>query len=111
MTTAATFSEELATCLEDSENEEAFINLFSTCNMSLKTIQPLTSLQSFQASNEGQGWQAVSVLSPKLKAILETLPDGDELLEQILDPLKPASGYADCAQFVNGAHQASRIRF
>lgn len=111
MTTAATFSEELATCLEDSGNEEALNHLFSTCSKTSKTIKPLRSPRSRQASTEGQGWQAVDASSAKLKATLESLPDGDERLEQLLVPLKPANGYAYCAQFVNIGHQASRTMF
>lgn len=108
MTTAATFSEELATCFEDSGNEEGLNHLFSTCKKTLKTIKPLLS---WQENKEGQGWQAVADLSAKLKAALESLPDGDQLLQQILEPLKPANGYAESAQFANGAHHASRVRF
>ncbi len=42
---------------------------------------------------------------------LKALRDGDELWEQIRDPLKPTNGFEKSIQFVNGAHQASRIQF
>ena len=108
MTTAATFSEELASCLEASENSTAFDQIFTTCNKTLKTIKPVTACQS---SKEGQYWLALGRLSTKLTVTLKALSDGDELLNQILDPLKPENGYEMSAQFANGAHQASRIQF
>ena len=108
ITTAATYSEELATCFEDAENEQALDQLSNICCKTLKTIKPLTSSQ---PGKEGQYWLALSRLSATLGTTLKALPDGDDLLQQICDPLKPANGFEKSRQFVNGAHQASRIQF
>ena len=78
MTSAAAFSEELATCLEDSEDEKGLNYLCRTCHETMNTIKPL---DCHQASKEGQYWQAVRCLSTTLKTILANLPDGDELLQ------------------------------
>jgi len=98
----------LATCLEDAEDEQALDQLSSICCKTLKTIKPLTSCQ---PSKEGQYWLALGRLSATLGTALKALRDGDELWEQIRDPLKPANGFEKSIQFVNGAHQASRIQF
>lgn len=108
ITTTATYSEELATCFEDAENEQALDQLYSSCCKTLKSIKPLTSSQ---PSKEGQYWLGFSKLSATLGTTLKALPDGDDLLQQIYDPLKPANGFEKSRQFVNGAHQASRIQF
>ena len=108
ITTAATYNEELATCFEDAENEQALDQLSSICCKTLKTIK---SLASSQPGKEGQYWLALSRLSATLGTTLKALPDGDDLLQQICDPLKPANGFEKSRQFVNGAHQASRIQF
>jgi hypothetical protein len=98
----------LATCLEDAEDEQALDQLSSICCKTLKTIKPLTSCQT---SKEGQYWLALGRLSATVVTALKALRDGDELWEQIRDPLKPTNGFEKSIQFVNGAHQASRIQF
>ncbi|DBA92699.1 TPA: hypothetical protein ACH3X1_002909 [Trebouxia sp. C0004] len=74
ITTAATYSEELATCFEDAENGQALDKLSSICCKTLKTIKPLTSSQ---LSKEGQYWLALSRISATLGITLKALPDGD----------------------------------
>lgn len=108
VTTAATYSEELATCLEDAEDEQALDQLSSICCKTLNSIKPQTSCR---PSKEGQYWLALGRVSATLGTVLKALPDGDELWDQICDPLKPANGFEQSVQFVNGAHQASRIQF
>ena len=90
MTTASTFSEKLATSLEASENNTALDQISRACNKTMKTIKPVTALTK---SKEGQYWLALGRLSTKLTDTLQGLPDGDELLNQIVDPWKPESGY------------------
>lgn len=98
----------MATCLEDSEDEQALDQLSSICCKTLQSINPLTS---YQPSIEGQYWLALGRLSAALGIALKALPDGNELWEQICDPLKPANGLEQSVHFVNGVHQASRIEF
>ena len=56
-------------------------------------------------------WLALGRLSAALQTTLKALPDGNELLRQILDPLQPANGIEKSAQFASGAFQASRTLF
>ena len=62
-----------------------------------------------QTNKEGQYWLALSKLSAKLRKTSREVPDGDALLREILDPLKPANGYEGSAHFVSGARKASTL--
>lgn len=108
VTTTATYSEELAACFEDAQDDQALDPLYNICFKTVRSIKPVTSSQ---ANKEENYWLALGRLSTALQTALKALPGGHELLEQILDPLKLDNGFEKSAQFANGAHQASRIQF
>lgn len=108
VTTTATYSEELAACFEDAQDDQALDPLYNICFKTVRSIKPVTSSQ---ANKKEKYWLALGRLSTALSAALKALPGGHELLEQILDPLKLDNGFEKSAQFANGAHQASRIQF
>ncbi len=56
-------------------------------------------------------WPALHRLSAALRNSLKSVSDGNQLSDQIFDPLKPESGFADSAKFASGAHKALRIHF
>ncbi len=68
-------------------------------------------MSSCQASKEKDCWSALSSLSQSVKKALTALPDGDELLDQICEPLKHKSSFEESASFAMGMHKASRIQF
>ena len=109
VTTAATYDEELATCLEEAGHEQALDQLRSACCKALDTIKPMRSV--CQTSKEMQQWLALGTLSATLQTTLRAVRDSEELLQQILDPLKPENGYEQSLQLANGAYKASRIQF
>ncbi len=64
-----------------------------------------------KASKERDFWPALHRLSAALRNTLKSVSDGNQLSDQIFDPLKPKNGFADSAKFASGAHKASRIHF
>jgi len=108
MGTAATYSEELASCFEDANQEQALHQLRGACRKTLTTVKPVTSSE---ASKARDFWPALHRLSAALRNTLKSVSDGNQLSDQIFDPLKPENGFEDSAKFASGAHKALRIHF
>ena len=102
---AATYSEQLASCLEGAEQK---IALLCSCGKTLRSIKPLASVQ---ASKERKFWPALDKFSAALREALHCSADGQELLREVLESLKPENGFQDSAKFVSGACKVSRIEF
>ncbi|KAA6421862.1 MAG: hypothetical protein FRX49_08181 [Trebouxia sp. A1-2] len=106
--TAATYSEELAAFFEDGEHEQALQQLKATCCKVLEIMKPVSSCQ---PSQETTNWGALGMLSAVVRTTVQSLPDGNELWSEICGPLKQENGFEESMNFVNGAHEASRIEF
>lgn len=105
MGTAATYSKELATCLKDANQEQALHQLRNACQKILTIVKSVTSTQ---ASKDRNFWPALDRLLVVLRETLRSIPDGDALLPEIFDPLKPESshGFEGSVKFVSGAREA-----
>jgi len=75
--------------------------LCNACQKTLTIIKPVTS-----ASKERNSWPALHRFVAVLKKTVRSVPDGNELLDQILSPLKPENGLEGSVKFVNGAYEA-----
>ena len=63
------------------------------------------------ASKERNFWPALHRLVAVLKKTVRSVPDGNELLDQILSPLKPGNAFEGSVKFANGACETSRFDF
>lgn len=104
---AATYCEELASCLEDADQREDLDSLRGVCG---KTLDIIRAVASAQAVAEGKLWPAFAKLSAAVRSSLHAA-GGKGLLHEILQSLKLEIGFADGVKFASGAVEASRISF
>lgn len=106
--TAATYSQQLATCLDDAGQKKAVQQLLCRCCSTVKIIEPNSSVN---ASKESKFWLALYKLVAVLREALKCSPDGEDLLREILEALKPENGFEDSAKFASGARKVAKIEF
>lgn len=106
--TVATFSEELANCFEDATHKPVLDQLQKACCKAAQTIKLMLACQT---SKERACWSALSSLSQSVRKALTALPDGDELLDQMCEPLNHKSSFQESLRFARGMHTTSKDTF